>query len=55
MLVRDDHDATAHPHFVCTGCGTMPCSPALEGVGLPRAVKHRPVEVHVRGLCDACA
>ena len=53
-LQRDGHDVTTHPHFVCTGCGTMQCLPALEVIGLPRAVKQRAFEVHVRGLCDAC-
>ncbi len=55
--VSDDHD-TAHPHFVCTECGTVECLPELEltvrRAKAPRAVKQRQVEVHVRGLCDAC-
>ena len=57
---HDDHDAT-HPHFVCTECGTVECLPELElamsagrRTKAPRAVKQRQVEVHVRGLCDAC-
>jgi Fur family ferric uptake transcriptional regulator len=61
--VSDDHEASAHPHFVCTECGTIECLPELElsirsgrsSRGRPpRAVKQRQVEVHVRGLCDAC-
>ncbi|MBA3821656.1 MAG: transcriptional repressor [Deltaproteobacteria bacterium] len=55
--VRDGHDA-AHPHFVCTECGTVECMPdielAIRRAKAPRAVKQRQVEVHVRGLCDAC-
>ena len=56
--VSDEHD-TAHPHFVCTECGTVECLPELELVSgrrakAPRALKQRQVEVHVRGLCDAC-
>ncbi len=55
--VREEHD-TAHPHFVCTDCGTVECLPEIELVvrraKAPRAVKQRQVEVHVRGLCDAC-
>lgn len=57
--LRDDHDA-AHPHFVCTECGTVECLPEIElqmagrRAKAPRAVKQRQVEVHVRGLCDAC-
>ena len=52
-----EHDA-AHPHFVCTECGAVECLPELELTvkrsRAPRAVRQRQVEVHVRGLCDAC-
>lgn len=58
-LVRDDHDATAHPHFVCTECGSVQCLPAMRiSVSVakaPRAVRRKEIEVHVRGRCDACA
>ena len=52
-------DDTAHPHFVCTECGAVECLPKLELAVLrktkgPRALRQRQVEVHVRGLCDAC-
>lgn len=59
-----EHEAEAHPHFVCTECGTVECLPEIElavrrapqaaRAKPPRAVKQRQVEVHVRGLCDAC-
>jgi len=59
-----NHDAAAHPHFVCTECGVVECLPEVElamrrpepskRVRAPRAVKQRQVEVHVRGRCDAC-
>jgi Fur family ferric uptake transcriptional regulator len=53
-----DHAAASHPHFVCTECGTVECLPEIElavrRAKAPRAVKQRQVEVHVRGLCDAC-
>ena len=61
--LTDDHEAAAHPHFVCTECGTVECLPEVElamrtsrssRARPPRAVKQRQVEVHVRGLCDAC-
>jgi Fur family ferric uptake transcriptional regulator len=62
--VSGDHEASAHPHFVCTECGTVECMPELElavrttrstsRTKAPRAVKQRQVEVHVRGLCDSC-
>jgi Fur family ferric uptake transcriptional regulator len=55
--VTDEHDG-AHPHFVCTECGTVECMPEIElavrRARAPRAVRARQVEVHVRGLCDAC-
>jgi Fur family transcriptional regulator, ferric uptake regulator len=55
--VNEQHD-TAHPHFVCTECGTIECLPQIElavrRAKAPRAVKQKKVEVHVRGLCDAC-
>jgi Fur family ferric uptake transcriptional regulator len=52
------HDADAHPHFVCTACGSVECLPdvelALRRTRTPRAVRARQVEVQLRGLCDAC-
>lgn len=53
------HADAPHPHFVCNECGTIECLPdgsvALRPVrGAPRALRHRGVEVHLRGLCDAC-
>jgi Fur family transcriptional regulator, ferric uptake regulator len=57
-LIRTDHDAAAHPHFVCTECGTVACLPPMDLVipraKAPRAVRRREVEVQLRGLCDAC-
>lgn len=58
--VSDAHEAAAHPHFVCTECGTVECLPEIElavrtGRKPPRAVKQRQVEVQVRGLCDSCS
>jgi Fur family ferric uptake transcriptional regulator len=58
-IVGDEHDAVAHPHFICTECGTVECLPIMQFVlpraKTPRAVKQRQIEVHLRGLCDACA
>jgi Fur family ferric uptake transcriptional regulator len=58
-IVGDDHDAAAHPHFICTECGTVECLPIMQFVlpraKTPRAVKQRQIEVHLRGLCDSCA
>ena len=52
------HDTSAHPHFVCTECGTMECLPKVEVVmprAGPRAVRQHKIEVQLRGLCDACS
>ncbi|MBC7171521.1 MAG: transcriptional repressor [Polyangiaceae bacterium] len=52
------HSSEVHPHFVCTDCGGVACLP--EGSVVVRAVRGAPrslgapVEVHVRGICDAC-
>ncbi|HEY4239788.1 MAG TPA: Fur family transcriptional regulator [Kofleriaceae bacterium] len=55
---REEHDALAHPHFLCTTCGATACLPAIAFVEphrkLPRSVLHRNVEVQIRGRCDAC-
>lgn len=58
--VDGKHDSTAHPHFVCTECGTVECLPVMKElvatrVKAPRALRQRKVEVQVRGLCDACS
>lgn len=53
------HSATAHAHFVCSRCGTVACLPesvvSLRATRTsPKTVRSKDVEVHVRGLCDAC-
>ena len=56
--ITGDHQASAHPHFVCTECGSVECLPELEYVvtraRTPRAVRLKRVEVQLRGPCDAC-
>lgn len=56
--VTGGHQASAHPHFVCTECGSVECLPDLEYVvsraRTPRAVRLKRVEVQLRGPCDAC-
>ncbi|HEX7700976.1 MAG TPA: transcriptional repressor [Kofleriaceae bacterium] len=58
-LVRDEHRQDAHPHFLCTECGTVACLPEMEFVvprsPTPKAVKQRKIEVQMRGLCDTCS
>lgn len=52
------HKAAAHPHFVCTECGSVECLPELDYVvtraKTPRAVRLKRVEVQLRGQCDSC-
>jgi Fur family transcriptional regulator, ferric uptake regulator len=56
--ITDSHRGAAHPHFVCTECGTVECLPDLEYMitraKAPRAIRQKRVEVQMRGLCDAC-
>jgi Fur family ferric uptake transcriptional regulator len=56
--ITGNHQASAHPHFVCTECGTIECLPELEYVvtraKAPRAIRQKRVEVQMRGLCDTC-
>ncbi len=55
-------DDAKHPHFTCSGCGSVSCLPEVTlkvkaGKGVPKVLsspKHR-VEIQLRGLCDACA
>jgi len=55
--ITADH-AAAHPHFVCTECGSIEGLPDLDYVvtrtKAPRAVRLKRVEVQLRGACDAC-
>lgn len=55
-----DHEVTLHPHFVCNACGGVECLDGAvvvvpRGAQAPRALTRGGVEVHVKGLCDACA
>ena len=56
--VEGHHDASLHPHFVCTVCGSVECLPRIDFVppkrGVPAAVARREIQVQVRGVCDAC-
>ena len=65
-LLRSDadgksvHGTEAHPHFVCSDCGTVECLPAasvsLSGVrGGPKSLrKASDLEIQIRGLCNDC-
>lgn len=56
--VSATHDGALHPHFICTECGTMACLPEVSMTtprkGVPRSLRDKNVEVHVRGRCDEC-
>jgi len=54
----DRHDMVSHPHFVCVKCGSITClfdvDVALPSGNVPQAIKHRAVQVLLRGRCDDC-
>ena len=55
--ITGNHEASAHPHFVCTECGSVERLPELDVVTrakAPRAVRLKRVEIQLRGACDAC-
>lgn len=47
----------AHPHHVCTGCGSVACLEELSVrfAGRGAALARRGVEIQLRGPCAACA
>lgn len=54
-----ENENVAHPHFVCTECGTVECLPdgavtVASVKGAPRALKNARIEVQVRGTCNDC-
>jgi len=56
--VDPEHQAGAHPHFLCVDCGTVECLPQVSveaGTSrVPRSVKAREFEVQLRGVCNDC-
>jgi Fur family ferric uptake transcriptional regulator len=55
-----EHPSPTPVHFVCTRCKTVQCLssvslPTPRGRDAPRSMKRGDVEVHIRGICDACA
>lgn len=54
------HRAEAHPHFVCSDCGTVECLPAASVSvsivrGGPKSLrKAAELEIQIRGLCNEC-
>lgn len=52
-------DELAHPHFVCTDCGTVACLDDVEvrvtnSRKVPKSVASKRVEIKLQGLCDSC-
>ncbi len=56
---QDPDHASAHPHFVCTECGTVECAPEVtvtpskKRIG-PKSIRRGTVQVQLHGLCDDC-
>jgi Fur family ferric uptake transcriptional regulator len=51
------HDPEAHPHFLCTSCGSSQCLPAIAfdpPPAAPASLRAHRVEVQIKGVCDAC-
>jgi Fur family ferric uptake transcriptional regulator len=53
------HPDEAHPHFICSSCGSVSCLPE-DAVAVkasrhtPRALRQRRLQIQIRGLCDSC-
>ena len=57
---REGHHVAAHPHFVCSDCGTVSCLPDVAvriaaGKHAPRSLATKDVAIQITALCDACA
>lgn len=56
----DGNHVVAHPHFVCSDCGTVSCLPdvAVKIVGgkraAPRSLATKNVAIQITALCDDC-
>jgi Fur family ferric uptake transcriptional regulator len=44
----------AHPHFVCSDCGTVACLPASSVALHGEAARNQVAEVQLRGRCAEC-
>ena len=57
---REGNHVAAHPHFVCSDCGTISCLPGVAvriapGKHAPRSLATKNVAIQITALCDACA
>ena len=56
---KDGGHADAHPHFVCTDCGTVSCLTDVDvrivrGKRAPRSLATKNVAIQITAKCDAC-
>jgi Fur family ferric uptake transcriptional regulator len=57
---KSTHGGEAHPHFVCSDCGTVECLPSATvslstSRGGPKSLrKATELEIQIRGLCNEC-
>jgi Fur family ferric uptake transcriptional regulator len=57
---RDGNHVAAHPHFVCSDCGTVSCLPDVDvrisrGKRAPKSLATKDVAIQITALCDECA
>lgn len=55
----DDHEANAHPHFMCLDCGKVTCLPEVEVKIVPTSGKKSAAmgdvtEIFLKGHCTEC-
>lgn len=46
----------AHPHFLCTACGSITCLPQipLPTEGMPKSITSGEATLQIQGVCDDC-
>ena len=59
LKAKDGGHADAHPHFVCTDCGTVSCLTDVDvriirGKRAPKALGTKNVAIQITAKCDAC-
>ena len=59
VKAKDGGHADAHPHFVCTDCGTVSCLTDVDvriirGKRAPKALATKNVAIQITAKCDAC-
>ncbi|MDB4944242.1 MAG: Zinc uptake regulation protein [Labilithrix sp.] len=59
LRIRDEVHTAAHPHFVCSDCGTVSCLTdsavkIVRGKRAPRSLGSKHVAVQITAKCDDC-